>query len=111
MGETDHNVVTLRDDVLRNFTYPLVDFWKELDHDSFTVPHAPISANWQPLKGFVRHTFTHFHLELTIWVAKVGQRQRPLRGEFIASAQIADRALPSIMKKVQAYVYERWPHD
>jgi hypothetical protein len=44
MGETDHNVVTLRDDVLRDFTYPLVDFWKELDHDSFTVPHAPLMA-------------------------------------------------------------------
>jgi len=44
MGETDHNVITLRDDVLRKHTYPLVDFWKELDHDSFTVPHAPISA-------------------------------------------------------------------
>ena len=42
MGETDHNVITLRDDILRDFTYPLVDFWKELDHDSFTVPHAPV---------------------------------------------------------------------
>ncbi|NQT86804.1 hypothetical protein HQ560_08580, partial [bacterium] len=44
MGETDHNVITLRDDVLRDFTYPLTDFWKELDHDSFTVPHAPVNA-------------------------------------------------------------------
>lgn len=44
MGETDHNVVTLRDDVLRDFTYPLTDFWKELDRDSFTVPHAPVMA-------------------------------------------------------------------
>ncbi|MDP6545659.1 MAG: hypothetical protein QGH60_16875 [Phycisphaerae bacterium] len=44
MGETDHNVITLRDDVLRDFTYPLTDFWKELDRDSFTVPHAPVSA-------------------------------------------------------------------
>jgi hypothetical protein len=44
MGETDHNVITLRDDILRDFTYPLVDFWKELDRDSFTVPHAPVMA-------------------------------------------------------------------
>jgi len=44
MGGTDHNVITLRDDVLRNFTYPLTEFWKELDRDSFTVPHAPVSA-------------------------------------------------------------------
>ncbi len=44
MGETDHNVITLRDDVLRPHTYPLTDFWKELDRDSFTVPHAPVNA-------------------------------------------------------------------
>ncbi|MDP6634488.1 MAG: hypothetical protein QGG42_06300 [Phycisphaerae bacterium] len=44
MGETDHNVITLRDDILRDFTYPLTDFWKELDRDSFTVPHAPVMA-------------------------------------------------------------------
>ncbi len=44
MGETDHNVITLRDDVLRNFTYPLTEFWKELDHDTFTIPHAPVNA-------------------------------------------------------------------
>ncbi len=42
MGGTDHNVITLRDDVLRDFTYPLTEFWKELDQDSFTVPHAPV---------------------------------------------------------------------
>jgi len=42
MRGTDHNVITLRDDVLRDFTYPLTEFWKELDRDSFTVPHAPV---------------------------------------------------------------------
>ena len=44
MGGTDHNVITLRDDVLRDFTYPLQEFWKELDRDSFTVPHAPVNV-------------------------------------------------------------------
>jgi len=45
MSGTDHNVITLRDDVLRDFTYPLKEFWKDLDHDSFTVPHAPVNVN------------------------------------------------------------------
>jgi len=44
MSETDHNVITLRDDVLRPHTYPLTEFWKELDHDSFTVPHTGVRA-------------------------------------------------------------------
>jgi hypothetical protein len=44
MSGTDHNVITLRDDVLRDFSYPLTEFWKELDHDSFTVPHAPVNV-------------------------------------------------------------------
>lgn len=43
-GDTDHNVISLRDDMLRNFPPPLPEFWKELDHDTFTIPHAPINA-------------------------------------------------------------------
>ena len=30
---------------------------------------APFTAAWHPLEGIVRHTFTHFHLELTVLAA------------------------------------------
>jgi hypothetical protein len=38
----DHNVISLRDDMLRPHTYPVPEFWKELDRDTMTIPHQPI---------------------------------------------------------------------
>lgn len=42
-GDTDHNVVSLRDDILRPHTYPLPEFWKEIDNDTITIPHQPFN--------------------------------------------------------------------
>jgi len=42
-GDTDHNVISLRDDMLRPHTYPLPQFWKELDTNTFTIPHQPFN--------------------------------------------------------------------
>ncbi|MEX1095246.1 MAG: DUF3604 domain-containing protein [Planctomycetales bacterium] len=42
-GDTaDHNVISLRDDMLRPYTYPVPKFWTELDADTLTIPHQPI---------------------------------------------------------------------
>ena len=38
----DHNVISLRPDMLRPHTYPVPEFWKELDQDTMTIPHQPI---------------------------------------------------------------------
>lgn len=38
----DHNVISLRRDMLRPHTYPVPEFWKELDPDTLTIPHQPI---------------------------------------------------------------------
>lgn len=38
----DHNVISLRPDLLRPHTYPVPEFWKELDGDTITIPHQPI---------------------------------------------------------------------
>lgn len=42
-GATDHNVISLRDDRIRDFPPPLPEFWAELEGDTFTVPHAPVN--------------------------------------------------------------------
>ncbi len=42
-GATDHNVISLRDDRIRDFPPPLPEFWAELARDTFTIPHAPIN--------------------------------------------------------------------
>jgi hypothetical protein len=40
-SDTDHNVISLRDDMLRQHTYPLPQFWEECDDDTITIPHPP----------------------------------------------------------------------
>jgi hypothetical protein len=42
-GDTDHNVISLRDDILSSHTYPLPDYWKELDTNTITIPHQPFN--------------------------------------------------------------------
>jgi len=42
-ADTDHNVISLRDDMLRPHTYPLTQFWSELDTNTFTIPHQPFN--------------------------------------------------------------------
>jgi len=38
----DHNVISLRPDMLRPYTYPVPKFWEELGPDTITIPHQPI---------------------------------------------------------------------
>ena len=46
--DTDHNVISLRTDMLRPYPPPLPEFWKELDGDTFTIPHQPfIGRVWE----------------------------------------------------------------
>ena len=62
----------------------------------------PFTGEWKKLRGVVEHTFTHFHLELTVWTA---QRKTPaLSGRFVEVDQLVNEALPSVMRKVAAHV-------
>ena len=67
--------------------------------DTEAVSQAPVNADWQPVKGLVRHTFTHFHLELTVLAARIGAGS-DLDGVWCAPGRFGDFALPTVMKKV-----------
>lgn len=73
-----------------------------------SLPEAdfPIAANWRKRAGKVTHTFTHFHLELTVWVTEVDDAACvPLSGErWVALEQLHGEALPTVMRKVVAHV-------
>ena len=43
-GDTDHNVISLRDDVLASHEPPLEQYWKRLDASTITIPHNPIAG-------------------------------------------------------------------
>jgi A/G-specific adenine glycosylase len=65
---------------------------------------APFFAEWKRLMGTVEHTFTHFHLELTVWKAKC---ERPeLKSHFVGKTELGNEALPSLMRKVAGHVLD-----
>src|SRR5262245_12249848 len=64
---------------------------------------APIAARWGRVPGVVRHTFTHFPLELTVYKAAVPARtDAPSGMRFIPLREVADEAFPNVMRKVLA---------
>ncbi|MBS0564269.1 MAG: A/G-specific adenine glycosylase [Proteobacteria bacterium] len=63
-------------------------------------PAPPLGADWTRLAGEVRHTFTHFHLILTVMAAQAHEGANPERGAFLASADYDPSALPTLMRKV-----------
>ncbi len=71
---------------------------------------APIGAEWTALPGLVRHTFTHFHLELTVWAGRATGAE-PLAGKaeerWVPLDGLADEALPSVMRKLVRHALER----
>jgi A/G-specific adenine glycosylase len=60
---------------------------------------------WRRIPGVVRHVFTHFPLELSVYVAEfpAGVRGAPSGARWIRIENIADEALPSLMRKVLAH--------
>ena len=63
---------------------------------------APLRARWRPIADRVRHTFTHFHLELSVVAGSV--RAGDAEGcVWVAADQLGECALPSLMRKVIAH--------
>jgi len=60
---------------------------------------APLDALWKTKEGIVKHTFTHFHLELNVLVGRVS-RNPPVNGIWVQLEDLKDYALPTLMKKV-----------
>jgi A/G-specific adenine glycosylase len=68
--------------------------------------HAPARCRWRPVAGTVRHTFTHFRLELDVVAGTVGALDAG-PGSVWADPDEFDRlALPTVMKKVARLALE-----
>lgn len=59
----------------------------------------PVEADWTTITGEVRHTFTHFHLILTVLIAQVPQDTTPNAGQFIEKTRFRPSDLPTVMRK------------
>jgi A/G-specific adenine glycosylase len=67
------------------------------------VDHAPLRAQWRRVPGVVTHVFTHFPLELLVYVADVGRSAQPVGGRWVGRDELDRVALPNVMKKVIAH--------
>ena len=71
---------------------------------------APVPRAWRRVPGVVRHTFTHFHLELAVLAGFAGASSdegSPPEGSIWCSVEhFPDHPLPTLMKKVAAHVLD-----
>lgn len=77
--------------------------WREQGWETgAAMDHAPVDSDWRALTGVVRHTFTHFHLELSVMAANVdGNGKDDQDGQvWCPIDRLGDYALPTVMKKI-----------
>jgi A/G-specific adenine glycosylase len=72
--------------------------------DDFPSPkeamlQAPFRADWSKRPGVVRHGFTHFVLEIEVYVAELDARPKA-EGKWVARADLSSVALPTAMRKI-----------
>ena len=73
------------------------------DWDGTTAP-PPIEGHWHPT-GTITHTFTHFHLTLTVLTTTPHHDAAPARGEFHGPNLFSPHDLPTLMRKAHTLAY------
>lgn len=77
---------------------PGSDWGTDYDEDA-ALMQAPLGVAWQRKVGVVRHVFSHFALEITVFTARVAQDTPAPEGMWW-SDEIDAEALPGVMRKV-----------
>ncbi len=71
----------------------------------------PLAAPWHDPGLEVRHTFTHFHLRLSLRLARVGMDATPQRGQFYPRAIFRPASMPTVMRKAWDLAQSAWRED
>jgi A/G-specific adenine glycosylase len=81
--------------------------WLAAQDHKAALKQAPILAGiarWHRKADVVTHVFTHFPLELVIYIATAPSRARAPKGmRWVPIATLGDEALPNVMRKVIAH--------
>ena len=78
---------------------PLGEWRAEFPKREDAVSQAPFSGAWKKQPGIVRHGFTHFELEMEVYVATF--RLRPNgEGMWLSAKELKTAALPTVMRKI-----------
>ncbi|WP_421783300.1 A/G-specific adenine glycosylase [Kiloniella litopenaei] len=72
--------------------------------DAVRNPELDHLAQWTELEGVVKHTFTHFHFEITVLTSKISQNldgiAEAVQGAWAHKTEFSGLALPTVMKKI-----------
>ncbi|WP_040615912.1 A/G-specific adenine glycosylase [Roseibium sp. TrichSKD4] len=81
--------------------------WSESRLEKQNFENAPAVRPWRKTPGIVRHTFTHFHLDVEVLVAEATDDFVPGPGQWwSAQNEIDEEALPTVMKKIISNAFE-----
>ena len=89
---------------------PCTEWTHDFDESQATrsAPRLRSKHHWRRRPDVVRHVFTHFPLELAVFVAHVARNTAPSKdGRWVRLADLSGEALPSVMRKVLAHALER----
>jgi A/G-specific adenine glycosylase len=76
---------------------PLGPWAEDFPSGDEAMAQAPFKAKWKKRVGVVRHGFTHFELEIEVYLADVAKRPA-FDGRWVQDLSTA--ALPTVMKKI-----------
>jgi len=79
---------------------PSSDWLETPDWDALPMPQIPIIANWTEIPGIVRHSFTHFHLELKVIRLELLEMIDLQEGSWFPFSCMEELALPTVMLKI-----------
>jgi A/G-specific adenine glycosylase len=68
------------------------------------MAQAPFRGSWSKRAGNIRHGFTHFELEIEVYVADFAKRPKH-EGNWVAPDKLARAALPTVMRKIIAHAH------
>ncbi|WP_062227509.1 A/G-specific adenine glycosylase [Aureimonas frigidaquae] len=86
--------------LLGGMAEPPMTGWTARQDGATDLSQAPFPAPWR-IAGAVEHSFTHFHLTLTVWHAEVGDAPAG-EGWWEPVETIEGAALPTLMRKCLA---------
>ncbi len=85
--------------------------WKHDFKDSLAQDSAPVlraHVRWRRTQGIVRHVFTHFPLELAVFIGETPKTTSAPKGaRWVKLDDLRNEALPNLMRKVLAHALDR----
>ena len=85
---------------------PLGPWTDEFPSTAEALSQAPFPADWEKRVGIVRHGFTHFELEIEVYVVKAIRRPKQFNTIWVPEAGLPTAALPTIMRKIIAHALD-----